>query len=101
MQMQREGSNQTPKRGTHIHAEEYIEKWSFVHLKGATIGQSPNAHDYQKNAPKADIPKVLIKVRVKLMFGTKKAQTYYSHEIGEARLKDLGQVCNVGEQKEA
>ena len=30
-----------------------------------------------------------------------KKQTYYSHEIGEARLKDLGQVCNVGEQKEA
>ena len=85
MQMQREGSNQTPKRGdTYPYAEEYIEKLSFVHLKGATIGQSPNAHDYQKNAPKADIPEVLIEVRVKLMFGTKKVDLLFSRDRGSA-----------------
>ena len=72
------------KGGTQIHAEEYVEKLSFDHLKGATIGQSPNAHDYQKNAPKADIPKVLIKVRVKLMFGTKKADLLFSRDRGSA-----------------
>ena len=81
MQMQREGSNQTPKRGD---AEEYVEKLSFVHLKGATIGQSPNAHYYQKNAPKADIPEVLIEVRVKLMFGTKKVDLLFSRDRGSA-----------------
>ena len=89
MQMQREGSSQTPKRGDRdpcrlCIAEEYVEKLSFDHLKGATIGQSPNAHDYQKNAPKADIPKVLIKVRVKSMFGSKKSDLLFSRDRGSA-----------------